>query len=196
MSDYQLSVASGIPKSTISKLMNSKTKFPGYETLNAIAKVLEIDVKLLLEKIPSRHGHESLKPEEPAGIYRTIPVFSFENANYFDPNQFEKMQKKAIGFSDTKIKGKAVFAVKTEADQWPFLEGQHLIIQPEAEPKNGDYVLTRTASKIAKIGRYWSIHHRAIIKCLDTQKETWALSVQDNLEEVLIGVVKQVIWEL
>lgn len=195
LNGIELSEKSGLKNATISKIINSKTLYPEYETLEALASALELNVQSFLDLVPSRFQERPLSksPVEPT-IARQIPIFSLETANRLDKSNFSHLQKEALALGYTEVKGIGVFCVLMPYDLFPFLTGYRLTINPNLSPIEGSYVLIRTSAKEATIGRFES-DGKPYVRSLDSQKEYWKEYLDDH-ESLVMGSVCELVWKL
>ncbi|MGE4169622.1 MAG: helix-turn-helix domain-containing protein [Candidatus Margulisiibacteriota bacterium] len=194
LSDYELAMKSGVTKSGLSKILNGKTKNPSYDTLVALAGALDLNVHVLMDALPTKKQVPMLQKTEVSASIQQVPVVQLGDANRNSSPDF--LRKKAYSFLATPVQGDTVFAVRLDRDQYPFMADQLALINPELEPNDGDFVLMRTAGVDAKLGRYTFFERQEAIVGLESGRDHWVEPLHDNREELLIGVVVQVVWVL
>ena len=198
LNGIELSQKSGVDNSTISKILNSRTLYPEYESLNALAHALDVNVQSLLDLMPKKFQDRlSQKSDTTIAHFQTIPIFRLDIANQIDKTNLNVLKKEAIQLSYTRIEGSYLFGIIMEDDVYPFLKHYMLTVDPSMPIQEGQYVLVRTASPRATLGRVEFFQHALYVRSLDSQKNThWKELVQDTEEALIIGVIREVLWSM
>lgn len=125
----------------------------------------------------------------------SVPVISWVHANQFadisDPFP--------VGVSDTYVltpaKGKSMFALKIKNDcmEPEFLEGETIIVNPDAEPKNGDFVIVRdNKSKEATFKQLKIYGNKIILHPLNAKFPDIELEEEADRYEIIGKVVEKI----
>lgn len=148
LSQEELARRCHLSKDHISKIERGEKQNPGLLTMEAIAKVLGIEMARLLEKIPSKTRTLSLMRE--VLPVASIPVVGMARAGrggFFDDAGYPKgqgFQKVSVPQDFLKREPQA-YGVKLEGDSMlPSLRpGWIVVAAPHKLPKNGDFVVAR-----------------------------------------------------
>lgn len=127
-----------IPRATINNIVQGKTTDPRASTLEAIANYFEISVDQLLGKTNSKNNESDVVPQ------KLIPVISWDRISSRDHiiSNLRSYQDIATIPIDINLEGNQ-FAMQVIGDaMWPqFEEGSILVIDPNKQPKNRDFVI-------------------------------------------------------
>lgn len=140
----ELARRAGISQPTLWALENGKTKDVKYDT---IAKIASATGKHVAYFVDTRNGNTD---EETPVPYGRVPLISWVRAGaaslVFDPYQpgfAEEWEDASVSVS------RLTFALRVRGDSMiapdgtGFPEGSIIIVDPEVEPKNGDFVVVR-----------------------------------------------------
>lgn len=138
-----LAKALDIPYMTICRLVNGSTKDPRLSTLKLIADFFSISIDSLIGTgDPSNIALNTNKQP------RTIPILNWniiattENLSELDLATWERWQP--VVLNDPNSIGKHAYALESRKSMHPrFPLGTIFIIDPEAEPRDGDIILVK-----------------------------------------------------
>ncbi len=149
----------GVSAVYISQTLRGK-RIPRDEVLVRLAKALDLDPALVLrlahyEKAPeSARRYLGFREDEhfenispyPLGTAQRIPVLGWVQAGKFAPSEtVDLTPENPDDYVYSDIKGRNLFALRVENDSMEpvFHPGDIIIINPNIEPNNGDYVIVR-----------------------------------------------------
>lgn len=132
----------GVPSTTI-KRMRSGEANPTLNNLLPIAEYFSITLNQLVNGDPLAENFEA----------NTLPLFSWDECCNHDSIDYEKFSKKIL--TERTVSKKAFALLVQEDEQEFFPENSILIVEPEIEPNNGDYVIIGNLKQnIAAIRKY------------------------------------------
>ncbi len=189
LSEAELARNVNIPRATINRLVSGKTPDPRASTLNAIAEYFNISVDQLLGKKPIflAQIESNITPKQ-----ESIPVLNIEDCRDWDEIIHQLTNDSHfdwVSIDPTIEKGK--FAVRVQGESmWPqFDKDTILIISPESEPKNRDFVIAYIKKSGDILFRQLIIENRyKFLRAINTMFPAISLEPQD----VIIGVVIQI----
>ncbi|MGD9153416.1 MAG: S24 family peptidase [Gammaproteobacteria bacterium] len=187
INESALSRAINIPRTTINRLASGKTPDPRASTLQAIAQYFNISVEQLLGNQPIN------APNTPS---KQIPIISWDAVNTWDAiKQNLSISNHKSWVSSTNLnKAENNFAIKITGDaMWPlFAENTILIIDPDKQPKNRDFVLAYRGKNNETIFRQLIMEGQ--YKFLTAVNEIFpTVKLQDK--DQIIGVLVQAIHD-
>lgn len=141
ISEAELARKIRLPRATINRLVSGRTPDPRASTLNAIAEYFNISVDQLLGKKPLiQNMNGSLITDST----RSIPLLKWEEAMDWETHLISTQSptnQSWVSIDQSAESGKFSLKVQGEA-MWPqFQENSILIIDPEKEPNNRDFVI-------------------------------------------------------
>lgn len=178
--------ATGIPVSTLKSIELGNRTSPRKETKEILLKYYGIsEADLYIES----NSHQLQKI--PQDVIK-VPVVSWVYANQFA----DVSDPFPVGVSDTYVysstRGKNMFALKVKNNcmEPEFLEGDIIIINPESEAGNGDFVIVRdTQSKEATFKQLKIYGKKTVLHPLNPRYQDIEINKPDRYE--IIGKVVQ-----
>ncbi len=192
LNGIELSQKSGLDTSTISKIISGKTKYPSYESLEALSSGLELHISTLIDLIPKKfQARPVIQYQEslPRTESNTIPVFSMTQANQLHKENLQEFQKEALNLAQCRIDRENLFVVRIDHTLFPFQKGCELTIDPHREASDMDFVLVRTAQEHATIGRLEKSANSLFIRSLDSDTQHWREPLSEDPSVLVIGVI-------
>jgi SOS-response transcriptional repressor LexA len=132
----------GIPSTTI-KRMRSGEANPTLNNLLPIAEYFSITLNQLVNGDPLAVNFEA----------KTLPLFSWQECCNYDSIDYDIFSKKIL---TERTVSKKAFALLVKEDEQEYFPGNSiLIVDPEIEPNNGDYVIVgKLKQNMAAIRKY------------------------------------------
>ncbi len=191
LSERELSRKTGISKSVINRLIKEKNPNPTLDSLSIIANFFSIPVGQLIGEIPLR--------EDDLGKYRatatdnSVPALNWHEA--YNPEEFFSKKREAKRVLTEHVTSKHAFAlnINTASMEPQFQKGSIIIVDPEVEPGNGDFVIV--ALKGQKFVNLKEIVFDDDIRFFVTPGQA-EISQQLGEKDRIIGVVVQTIVNL
>ncbi|OGT33641.1 MAG: hypothetical protein A3C44_00680 [Gammaproteobacteria bacterium RIFCSPHIGHO2_02_FULL_39_13] len=140
MSEAELGRVIGVPRATINRITSGRTPDPRASTLKAIAEYFNVTVDQLLGNQPLFNGAES------ATLVSTsapIPIIHWGDATHWENSIAKQSTQNTEWISADPHLNTGKFALKVQGDSmWPqFQENTVLIVDPNKEQKNRDFVI-------------------------------------------------------
>lgn len=173
ISPADLSVTTGVERSTLHRILDGSTKNPSIESIKSIIKHYSFDEVVL-------------------GVSASgIPIISWtESARYSQNIDFSKHKK--IKTSITTSKNSFALVLEHRLNS-RFSEGTLLIVDPERKPKNRSYIIIKEGDSLStSIKRYILDGNTVYLKPLD---HTLPSKEYDPSKFKIIGVIVQSIFD-
>lgn len=173
ISPADLSVTTGVERSTLHRILDGSTKNPSIESIKSIIKHYSFDEVVL-------------------GVSASgIPIISWtESARYSQNIDFSKHKK--IKTSITTSKNSFALVLEHRLNS-RFSEGTLLIVDPERKPKNRSYIIIKEGDSLStSIKRYILDGNTVYLKPLD---HTLPSKEYDPRKFKIIGVIVQSIFD-
>ncbi len=168
------------------KVVEDGTISPTFDKVMALLSAYHAD----LQEFLSETGYlpRNVEPVDMSSM-RKIPLISWvlagqwsEVAESFDPEDAED-------WIETEVKGERVFALEVKGDSMEpeFIEGETIIVRPQAKVNTGDFVVVRNHNNEATLKQIKKIGNRRILHPLNKKYKDIELS--ENQEYVVVGRV-------
>lgn len=136
----QLSMASGVDKPRISRLLSGKTTNPQIDTIQPIAEFFGVTIDQLV-------GSSPLPMEASYGIVvpvdrLLIPIIEWRNAPYWLEIKDRFLPKRTIDAKSNISSDAFALVIENETYEPKFSAGTILIVDPTEKPKSRDYIIT------------------------------------------------------
>jgi SOS-response transcriptional repressor LexA len=188
ISEAELARKINIPRATINRLTSGRTPDPRASTLNSIASYFKVSVDQLMGKQPLISNENNLLINTNSTL---IPIIELHNAKNWEKKITKlttKIHNKWLIINPTLDEGK--FAVCINADSmWPqFQVNTLLIISPNKEAKNRDFVIAHLKINDEIVFRQLIVENKnKFLKAINDMFPIIKLSSTDKI----IGVITQ-----
>jgi SOS-response transcriptional repressor LexA len=188
LSEAELARKINIPRATINRLVSGRTPDPRASTLNAIAQYFNVSVDQLLGQQPLflDNNHSLIATQ-----HTSIPIIDLSDGKNWE-EVISNLQPDTyydwVMVDPTIDAGKFAIRVNGES-MWPqFQTNTILIISPEKEAKNRDYVIAYIKKNNEMVFRQYIVEDRyKFLKAINNMFPTMQLEDSDKI----IGVVIQ-----
>lgn len=134
VSQNELARSAGLTQSAINKILTGKTKQPGIDTTEAIARVLNVSVAQLI------YTPDLPKDADPVAGFRRVPLISWVQAGLPTPvaslDDMDKWYLCPVSISDEGF----ALKVRGESMEPMFFEGDIVFIDPDVPAESGRIV--------------------------------------------------------
>lgn len=135
LTSSDLARLTGLPATTIKRIRSSEQSNPTISTLLPIAKYFSLSISELIGNEIDDIDRFSNK----AGGLRTLPVLSWQTCVHFDAITYSEITDKTL--TEKQVGDKSFSLIVEDQDITPFPHKSTLIIDPQVQPANGDYII-------------------------------------------------------
>lgn len=142
LSESELSRRTGVAQPIIHRMLDGNNKNPKIATLNPIAKYFQVTISQLIGDEHLSHIHAITSTEHKG--WSSLPLITWKDALHWHEimNNYKALSKYPMVFTDFNVTQKAFgLEVKDSSMEPKFSKGTILIIEPEKQPKDRDFVI-------------------------------------------------------
>lgn len=188
INEAALSRKIGIPRATVNRLVSGRTPDPRISTLEAIARHFDISVDQLLGKQPLlNETHKKIR----VGDQKLIPLIEWKNVASWKENREQMTFSNHLNWIsiDSSLNQRTFGLLFTGDSMWPqFQENTVLIVDPDKEPKNRDFVVAEIHKDQEVLFRQLLMEGKcSILKAMNSAFPAISLTPEDKI----VGVVVQ-----
>jgi len=178
----------GISNGYLSQIENGQINNPLPDILKSLSKALRLQYKDLMQ------AADYLSPEKEKPKTIDIPILGAVSANHFNLAYQEAIPSDYITMNYALIKKDNCFALKIDGDcliEAGIFHGDHVIILPTVDVKNGDLVVARIHDE-ATIKKFYKNDKQIILQPCNKKVEPILISSKEKNFEILGKVISSI----
>lgn len=186
----ELHKSTGVPLTTLKRMKNDTNSNPTLSSIIPVANFFGLTVDQLVGIVPLPSDKLLGSYQEKRGYWTNIPIIQWEEV--IDWPQIN-IGGCSITSTDAKISRDSFALIVETSDLTGFLANSILVIDPQAKPEHGDYIIAiKEGEKITSLKQFLLHEGEAYLKPVNPHYKTISL---DQSYKIL-GLVVQVKWNI
>lgn len=186
----ELHKTTGVPLTTLKRMKNDTNSNPTLSSIIPVANFFGLTVDQLVGIVPLPSDKLLGSYQEKKGYWTNVPIIQWEEVSDWP---HVNINVGSITSTDAEVSRDSFALIVETSDLIGFLANSILIIDPQAKPEHGDYVVAiKEGEKITSLKQFLLHEGETYLKPLNPHYKTVSL---DKSYKIL-GLVVQVKWNL